>query len=505
MIANSTSDTSLSLPISEVESMNPETELASILLQTTLQSKASEALCIPEILSDVFKCLKQDKKALRTLASVNRTWFQEATRLLWREASSKALISVEESRRNIYAPKIRKLTVHHASSHAQLHHCNFTSLRALCFDIGAEDVKQEEYSQYLRPTLEEVFFMALPPDDLLHGLNQHCPRLRVFVQGLHAHTDRSDLADFLTKNQSLQIVKLVSESEGDSSTLFQALSKMPYLEDLSLKGQISESVLRQLLESSAETLDLPRFNTLSKVEITVGVPALSLLRPTFGAMTSLTLDILIEKESHELDALAHLPLESLQLHIAAGVRFSSQELLFLHNAKNLQSLSIRPKPWSPTITMPNLTISNDHFRQIFANLSSLKRLLIWFSVRIRDTHTALLDLGRSCPKLENLRMYCTVELASWTNIPTPLFPSLTFLWIASVNDDRLELDPSGQISEHLAALIDKNAPKLDRFVAINNYAYRPTEARELSKYVMRAHGRIKEISQTRHSQHDNDR
>ncbi|THX35885.1 hypothetical protein D6D11_09536 [Aureobasidium pullulans] len=84
---------------------------------------------------------------------------------------------------------------------------------------------------------------------------------------------------------------------------------MPYLEDLSVKGQIPESVLRQLLESSAETLDLPRFNTLSKVEITVGVPALSLLRPTFSAMTSLTLDILMEKESHELDALAHLPLE----------------------------------------------------------------------------------------------------------------------------------------------------------------------------------------------------
>lgn len=505
MFPRSTIDTSLSLPTSEVESMDPETELASILLQTTLRSNASKALCIPEILSNVLKFLRQDKKTLRPLASVNKIWFQEATRLLWKEATSKALISVEESRRNIYASKIRKLTVHYASCHAQLRHCNFTSLRVLCFNLGAKDVKQEVYSQYLRPTLEEVFFMALLPDDLLHGLNQHCPRLRVFVQGLQAHTDWSDLADFLTKNQSLQSVKLVSESEGDSVTLFQALSKMPYLEDLSLKGQISESVLRQLLESSAETLDRPRFNTVSKVEITVGAPALSLLRPTFSAMTSLTLDILIEKESHELDALAHLPLESLQLHIAAGVRLSSQELLFLHNAKNLQSLSIRPKPWSPTITMPKLTISNDHFRQIFANLSSLKRLLIWFSVRIRDTHTALLDLGRSCPKLENLRMYCIVELTAWNTIPTPLFPSLTFLWIASVNDDRLETDPSGQISEHLAALIDKNAPKLDRFVAINNYAYRPTETRELSRYVMRAHGRIKEISQTRHTQHDNDR
>jgi len=505
MSPRSTIDTSLSLPTSKVESMDPETELASILLQTTLQSNVLEALCIPEILSNVFKFLRQDKKTLRSPAAVNRIWFQEATRLLWREASSKALISVEESRRDIYASKIRKLMIHHASCHTQLRLCNFTSLRALCFDLGAEDVKQEEYSQYLRPTLEEIFFMALPPEDLLYGLNQHCPRLRVFVQGLQAHTDRSDLADFLTKNQSLQIVKLVPESEADFVTLFQALSKMPYLEDLSVKGQIPESILRQLLESSAETPDRPRFNTASKVEITVGLPALSLLRPTFSAMRSLTLDILIEKESHELDALAHLPLESLQLHIAAGIQFSSQELLFLHNAENLQSLSIRPKPWSPTITMPNLRISNDHFKQIFANLSALKRLLIWFSVRINDTHTALLDLGRSCPKLENLRIYCTVELASWTNTPTPLFPSLTFLWIASVNDDRLDIDPSGQISEHLAALIDKNAPKLDRFVAINNYAYRPTEARELSKYVMRAHGRIKEISQTRHSQHDNDR
>lgn len=313
MISHSTSDTSLSLPISEVESMDPGTELASILLQTTLQSKASEALCIPEILSDVLKLLRQDKKkALRTLASVNRIWFQEATRLLWREASSKALISVEESRRNIYAPKIRKLTVHHASCHVQLRHCNFTSLRVLCFNLGAKGVKHDVYSQYLRPTLEEVFFMALPPDEVLHGLNQHCPRLCVFAQGLQAHTDRSDLADFLTTNQSLQSVKLVSESEDNSVTLLQALSKMPYLEDLSVKGQIPESVLRQLLESSAETLDLPRFNTLSKVEITVGVPALSLLRPTFSAMTSLTLDILIEKESHELDALAHLPLRIVQ-------------------------------------------------------------------------------------------------------------------------------------------------------------------------------------------------
>ncbi|THZ13298.1 hypothetical protein D6C91_07941 [Aureobasidium pullulans] len=47
---------------------------------------------------------------------------------------------------------------------------------------------------------------------------------------------------------------------------------MPYLEDLSVKGQIPESVLRPLLESSAETLDRPRFNTASKVEITSATP-----------------------------------------------------------------------------------------------------------------------------------------------------------------------------------------------------------------------------------------
>jgi hypothetical protein len=54
-------------------------------------------------------------------------------------------------------------------------------------------------------------------------------------------------------------------------------------------------------------------------------------------------------------------------------------------------------------------------------------------------------------------------------------------------------------AELMAGILDRHAPKLDRFVALNSYAFRPANADTLSSLVMRSHGRIKETGQTRHA------
>ncbi|KAI5272110.1 hypothetical protein E4T47_04605 [Aureobasidium subglaciale] len=159
-------------------------------------------------------------------------------------------------------------------------------------------------------------------------------------------------------------------------------------------------------------------------------------------------------------------------------------------------------PWRPGGRIAKFESSNNDFRYIFSKLSKLEKLLIWFELDIPDPDAALIDLGQSCPRLENLRIYSSIDLTEWESVPAPLFPSLKFAWIASVNDDQLIEEPDESVAQALAVLIDQQAPKLDRFVALNSYAFRPTDANELSKLVMRAHGRIREINQTRHAKED---
>ncbi|KAI5194764.1 hypothetical protein E4T39_08524 [Aureobasidium subglaciale] len=308
-----------------------------------------------------------------------------------------------------------------------------------------------------------------------------------------------------TSNQSLRHVQLSLACEPESAALLKALSSIPSLEHLAILGETSETDLIELQNSrpdGTDPLGPSTFASVHRVELTIGVSAISTLATTFTAITSLCLDVLIKPGNCVLDALAGLPLETLQLHVTAGVDLSSHELLFLHKSCNLRSLVIKPMPWRPGGRIAKFESSNNDFRYIFSKLSKLEKLLIWFELDIPDPDTALIDLGQSCPRLENLRIYSSIDPTEWESVPPPLFPSLKFAWIASVNDDQLIEEPNESIAQALAVLIDQQAPKLDRFVALNSYAFRPTDANELSKLVMRAHGRIKEINQTRHAKED---
>ncbi|KAI5235215.1 hypothetical protein E4T43_09425 [Aureobasidium subglaciale] len=460
--------------------MEATPDLSSLTLQCSPELMTPVALSLPDIVSHVFSFLRQDRKTLRAAACVTELWFQEATRLLWTVAGSQVLVAVKDRRRNLYAPKISRLTLQSVNSHEHLRHCQFTALRILVFSGGPRNVDSDLLCQYLHPGLEEVYFTSLPPDHFLDGLNQQCPRLRVFHQG--------------TNSFALSLA-----CEPEAAALLQALSSIASLEYLAILGETSE---KHLTELQGLTLGSRTFASVNRLELTIGVSAISSLSITFSALKSLCLDVVIRPGNYILDTLAELPLETLQLHVITGAELSSRELIFLHKSSNLRSLVIKPMPWRPGGRIAKFESSNNDFRYIFSKLSKLEKLLIWFELDIPDPDAALIDLGQSCPRLENLRIYSSIDLTEWESVPAPLFPSLKFAWIASVNDDQLIEEPNESVAQALAVLIDQQAPKLDRFVALNSYAFRPTDANELSKLVMRAHGRIREINQTRHAKED---
>lgn len=443
--------------------------------------------------------LGQDRKSLRSAACVNQVWFHEATRLLWAKSNTRALMTVVPSRRTLYASKICDLKLESGSDRYNTDlDLDFELLRVLRFD-NLPLPRDFNLAPYIQPTLEEVHFKDWPPITFLEGLNKHCPRLRGFSQMSLRSNGRPGLAEFFTANKTLRSVRLTLYPQDEDEVLAAtvALSKIISLEDLTLYGEISLNTMERLQRSP--------FASVRKLRIHIGLPALPLLSTTFSAMTRLSLELLIDSDVHALDALVGLPLVFLQLQVATGVKLSPQELLVLRNAKDLQTLSISPKPFPQRERMPRWEISIDQFKQIFANLSKLDSLLIWYALDIPSPTSALRDLGRSCPMLENLRLYCPIDITAWWDIPKPLFPRLKFAWVSSVSDRNLLGEVNETTAQLMAEILDRHAPNLDRFVALDRYGFRPTDGDydQLSRLTMRAHGRIKETGQTRHAREEN--
>lgn len=478
-----------------MDTLKPE----SLSIQNAPQSTASAALSIPEILSCVLNTLGQDRKSLRLAACVSRIWFHEATRLLWAKSDLRTLMAIEpSSRRAVYAPKICDLKLEFDSGRYDTNlDLDFQLLRVLHLNDFTLP-RDVNLRPYIQPTLEEVHFRHYwPPTTFLDGLNRHCPRLRE-LSHMSPNSNRTGLVEFFTMNNTLRRVRLMfaplDEQEILAATV--ALSNIISLEDLTIHGEISLSTMKRLQRS--------QFGSVRKLRIHIEVSALPLLSTTFSAMTRLSLELLIDSDVHALDALAGLPLVFLQLHVATDVKLSLQKLLVLRNANNLQSLTISPKPFPQREGMPKLEISNEQFKQIFANLSKLDSLLIWFALDIPSPASAFKDLGESCPMLENLRLYCPIDITAWWDIPKPLFPRLKFAWVSSVSDRNLLGEVNETTAQLLAEILDRHAPNLDRFVALYRYGFRPTDGNydQLSRLTMRAHGRIKETGQTKHEREE---
>jgi len=486
--------------------MDTEIRLGSLSLQTPPQT-APSALSLPEVLSCIFRFLKHHRKTLRSAACVSQVWFDEATRLLWDRSDTNALIAVEASRRIIYAPKIRELTLRAVLDHPNSN-LDFRLLRILHFDDfpGSQDVN---LSQLLQPALEEVYFTGWPHIMLLQKFNIRCPNLRTMIQTKPSFKEKHKFIEFLASNQSLQRVQLtlIPLDKDRMLAAFLALSRLPKLEDLTVLGETYNGTLARLQRSLSESdpeasRSMPSFASIRRVKLTTGVPALSLLNSTFSAMTTISLVVHMRTEGQTLEALASLPLESLELSLGIGVRLWSHEMLFLRNARKLKRLILKPEPFNPRGRMSTFQCSTTHFEQIFEKLSALDTLLIWFTLDMPNSYMALKKLGRSCPKLENMRLYIAIDLMAWLHVPDPLFPKLKFAWVSTVSDSNGFGNTNDSNAELMAQVLNRHAPKLDRFVALNSYDFRPTNADPLSSLVMRWHGRIKETGQTRHAKEE---
>ncbi|CAD0100867.1 unnamed protein product [Aureobasidium mustum] len=419
----------------------------------------------------------------------------------------KALIAVEASRRAIYAPKICDLTLLPGLKHTNLN-LDFRLLRILRVDGFPEFQHDEDLSQYLQPALEEVYLKHWPSATSFDGLNKYCPRLQVLDQDVSVRNDnqRCGLVEFLNTNRTLRRVRLmISPSDlHQMLAVLTALRRVITLEDLEIMGEISTVTLEQLRDSQHDESISSRpdehFGSVRRIKVIVRVSALPLLPTIFSAMTDLSLNLRVDSNdghAHDLDALVGLPLESLRLHVGAGARVPSEELLCLRDTQSLKSLIINTSTFpSP---MPKFKVTNYQFKQIFANLSRLETLLCMFPLDIPDPDTALKDLGQSCPKLETIRLYCPIDIIAWMDIPEPVFPSLKFCWFSKVSDRNLLGEQNETTAQLLAEVLDRHAPNMDRFVALDRYTFHPNAGDQLSKMTMRAHGRIKETGQTRHA------
>ncbi len=90
----------------------------------------------PEIWEAVLEHLAKSPGGLARAARALRSLFEPATRVLWRSASARALLSVSDAqRRQLYGRAVRTLLVIEADEPLDMADWRFPGLRTVCYDF----------------------------------------------------------------------------------------------------------------------------------------------------------------------------------------------------------------------------------------------------------------------------------------------------------------------------------------------------------------------------------
>ena len=187
---------------------------------------ASHPLLLPEILAQIFEWLADDRVSLMRACRVNATWFDEATNVLWREASLWAFLDMDPSRSQIYASKVYSLDHSYKSWIPSFDYLTLEILETMTFpqlknlnlrSYPVEDLdepgKVVHVDHHFQSTLETLCIGAGKlPDFLLDHTSIKLPRLREFSMNFISKS--IDASSFLKFLQNLPSVDTMIFAEG---------------------------------------------------------------------------------------------------------------------------------------------------------------------------------------------------------------------------------------------------------------------------------------------------
>jgi hypothetical protein len=406
------------------------------------------ALLLPEIVANILEIGETEPGFLFNCLTVNKTFFDEASRKLWVACASNTYGTPEyaeirtlanivlqddagHARAQIYANHIQTLDFKYedddfektdARWHPVLAKLQFPKLRSLSIypsNTAKSFNTGDALLAYAQPSLQffNVYCATKLSNGFLERLGSQCPGL----QELHLDSDDStvssdDLVNFLSKASSLEQLNLrTGDNKIWSPAAFAQLSQCSNLVSFNIPELIEEGWLASLGPSSGSE-PFPDLLHVSASMTTDAVKRLSVLQPKITSLRMYN-----EKFGPTQDMLAAAScfqqLECFAFYPSSGSLITGQEIIQLAQAcPSLEELSIGDGEATPA---PGATgITDDAIRSLAEGLPKLQTLQLVFNSNTRPSIGATLtSLGRHCPELTHLTISCQRDWESILSVP----------------------------------------------------------------------------------------
>ena len=303
-------------------------------------------LHLPELLSQILQWLEDDPAALQSACRVNPTWFEEATKVLWRNAPYGVFskFDIDPSRRQIYANKFLTVSFKACDKKVKtiLQRLRFPQLKHLIPNSYSERDNHKikvrfHIEKYFQPTLETL---RIGYEDLPEVLKDHTsfklPKLHELrLDHISTSVDVSRFLEFLQNLPSLK--SLVLGDKVDHFVTDQTLRYLVNRQNL-VKLEIIEHLFTRSVIEDAVTLASVPFKNLQCLEMRINSDSTSALVRAIsnGLMKELKLWI----EGHGSSVLDHVSsikqLQSLEVwYCADNLTIPREEVCLILNSSGL--------------------------------------------------------------------------------------------------------------------------------------------------------------------------
>jgi len=388
----------------------------------------------PYLLLLVLERLPGDHMSLASAVRVNSLWFNEGTKVLWRQPPVAALVATTAGRRQLYADKVVVLVVYpdESESHYDLENVRFPRLRYLYVAPFSSDRGHHWIEKYLQENLRALYLLRAPlPDNFFSSLSVCRHLITIYLDGpLTTRFDSGQFFDFLKQARSLKsMLFTVRMGHCITDEVIVHLAEREGLELLTLGGCIGD---RRRLTSIIARVPRP-FPVLRALQTSIGISNTCLLLACLNDV-SLTKLVLKVQETGRTDR-GHDILQQL-------ARF--QRLKYLELRFDMEhSLSGSDVPLLGKLPLQTLHLSsaNPNFRadgltdqeiiQLtmgLSNLRSLKFPVVNSSISVKSLDT----IAKHCRFLEHCELGGRFDLTQLDGSDGVAFPELRKLDLFAV-------------------------------------------------------------------------
>ena len=385
--------------------------------------------------------LQYDTATLQTALLVNKAWYAEAIRVLWKKPpiaalSALASSSISYDRRQFYADHVRELSFNAAkggSAGSNFYDVHFRRLRCIrikgsCFPrhipIGSEDL---HIGQYLQPSVEEIDITDVDfelCEYIFYLLEIRCPRLRILkMMCFSLEFPSTRLLKFLHTCKSLKKIDLVVTpfSARDpfviDDRLLMCLIHYNGLQYLFLSVCVSFEMLDRVFKRTERSQP---FRDTRCIAITLESRALPLLVTHVKSIPWLILMVTIQ--GSRISPFSYVGslgnIGCLAFRFREGGEWPSNDFSMIKYLKNMLVLQINSS--KNDISFPELT--DEEFGSAFENMNLLAG--VTFNVHSNLSTTAIISVAVNCPNIRYFDMFGSFDLHNLQSIAKPLFPTL---------------------------------------------------------------------------------